>query len=52
VRGIDQLLDAYAQDVRNVAQSEAVALVGIFDAFEQYGATRVCVAVRRHPEIT
>jgi lysophospholipase L1-like esterase len=37
-RGIDQLLDLYAQDVRDVAQSEAVALVDIFTAFEQYAA--------------
>ncbi len=35
-RGIDQLLDLYAQDVRAVAISEAVALVDIFAAFEQY----------------
>jgi lysophospholipase L1-like esterase len=39
-RGIDQLLDAYAEDVRAVAKSEAVALVDVFAAFEQYGAIR------------
>jgi lysophospholipase L1-like esterase len=35
-RGIDQLLDLYAEDVRAVAISESVALVDIFAAFEQY----------------
>jgi len=38
VRGIDKLLDLYAQDVRDVAKKEAVALVDIFEAFERYGA--------------
>jgi lysophospholipase L1-like esterase len=38
VRGIDKLLDVYAQDVRDVAKNESVALVDIFEAFEHYGA--------------
>jgi lysophospholipase L1-like esterase len=38
-RGIDQLLDLYAQDVRDVARAESVALVDVFEAFENYGAT-------------
>jgi lysophospholipase L1-like esterase len=38
VRGIDKLLDVYAQDVRDVARSEAVPLVDIFAAFESYGS--------------
>jgi lysophospholipase L1-like esterase len=38
VRGIDKLLDVYAQDVREVAKGESVALVDIFEAFEHYGA--------------
>jgi lysophospholipase L1-like esterase len=38
VRGIDKLLDRYAQDVRDVAKSEAVPLVDIFEVFERYGA--------------
>ncbi len=37
VRGIDRLLEVYAQDVRDVAKSEAVTLVDVFDAFERYG---------------
>jgi len=36
VRGIDLLLDQYATDVRNVAKSESVPLVDVFDAFERY----------------
>jgi len=36
VRGIDRLLDGYAQDVRDVARSDSVALVDVFDAFEHY----------------
>jgi len=39
VRGIDKLLDLYAQDVRDVAKSEAVALVDVFTAFESYGSS-------------
>jgi len=35
-RGIDRLLEPYAGDVRAVAQGEQVALVDVFDAFEQY----------------
>lgn len=38
VRGIDQLLDLYAQDVRDVARTEHVALVDVFQAFENYGS--------------
>lgn len=37
VRGIDRLLDRYATDVRDVAKSEAVPLVDVFAAFENYG---------------
>jgi lysophospholipase L1-like esterase len=37
VRGIDKLLDLYAQDARDVAHSEQVALVDVFQAFEDYG---------------
>ena len=37
VRGIDLLLDQYATDVRNVAKSEFLPLVDVFDAFERYG---------------
>ncbi|MGC1389113.1 MAG: GDSL-type esterase/lipase family protein [Steroidobacteraceae bacterium] len=37
VRGIDRFLDVYAQDVRDVANSEAVALVDVFEAFERFG---------------
>jgi len=36
-RGIDLLLDQYAEDVRGVAKSESLPLVDIFDAFERYG---------------
>jgi lysophospholipase L1-like esterase len=37
VRGIDLLLDQYAEDVRDVAKSESLSLVDVFDAFELYG---------------
>ncbi len=37
-RGIDRLLDVYAQDVRDVARGEDVAMIDVFEAFEQYGA--------------
>jgi lysophospholipase L1-like esterase len=37
VRGIDLLLDLYAEDVRNVAKNESLPLVDVFDAFERYG---------------
>ncbi len=37
VRGIDLLLDQYAEDVRSVAKSESLPLVDVFDAFEGYG---------------
>jgi hypothetical protein len=37
VRGIDLLLDQYSHDVRNVAKSESLPLVDVFDAFERYG---------------
>jgi len=37
VRGIDLLLDQYAEDVRDVAKSESLPLVDVFDAFERYG---------------
>ena len=37
VSGIDRLLDVYAEDVRDVAKSESVALVDVFEAFERYG---------------
>jgi lysophospholipase L1-like esterase len=36
-RGIDLLLDQYAQDVRSVAKSDSLPLVDVFDAFERYG---------------
>jgi lysophospholipase L1-like esterase len=36
-RGIDLLLDHYAEDVRSVAKSESLPLVDVFDAFERYG---------------
>jgi len=36
-RGIDLLLDQYAEDVRSVANSESLPLVDVFDAFERYG---------------
>jgi lysophospholipase L1-like esterase len=38
-RGIDRLLEAYAQDIRDVAKSESVAVVDVFQAFESYGET-------------
>jgi lysophospholipase L1-like esterase len=37
-RGIDRWLDLYAQDVRDVARTEHVTLVDVFQAFEDYGA--------------
>jgi lysophospholipase L1-like esterase len=37
VRGIDLLLDQYAEDVRDVAKNESLPLVDVFDAFERYG---------------
>jgi len=37
-RGIDKLLETYAQDARDVARSESVPLVDVFRAFEDYGA--------------
>ncbi len=37
-RGIDRLLDLYAQDVRDVARAEQAPLVDIHRAFEEYGA--------------
>jgi len=36
-RGIDGLLDLYAQEVRDVVGEEAVALVDVHAAFEEYG---------------
>jgi lysophospholipase L1-like esterase len=39
VRGIDLLLDQYAEDVRGVAKRESLPLVDVFDAFERYGNT-------------
>jgi len=36
-RGIDALLDLYAQDVRDVARDEDTAIVDVFAAFEDYG---------------
>jgi len=36
-RGIDQLLEQYANDVRTVARSERVVLVDVYQAFEAYG---------------
>jgi lysophospholipase L1-like esterase len=38
VRGIDLLLDVYAQDVRDVARQNVLPLVDVFDAFERYGS--------------
>jgi len=38
VRGIDRLLDVYAQDVREVAKTESLPLVDVFAAFESYGS--------------
>ena len=37
-RGLDALLDLYAQDARDVARAEAVPLVDVHRAFEEYGA--------------
>ncbi len=37
-RGIDKLLEVYAQDARDIARSESVPLVDVFRAFEEYGA--------------
>ncbi len=37
-RGINALLDRYAQDVRDVARDEGTALVDVLAAFEDYGA--------------
>jgi lysophospholipase L1-like esterase len=36
-RGIDQLLQQYASDVRTVARSERVVLIDVYQAFEAYG---------------
>jgi lysophospholipase L1-like esterase len=36
-RGIDRLLDLYAEDVREVAREEEVPLVDVHRAFEDYG---------------
>jgi lysophospholipase L1-like esterase len=36
-RGIDRLLDVYAQDVRDVAKTDSLPLVDVFAAFENYG---------------
>ena len=36
-RGLDALLDLYAEDARAVARDEAVPLVDVHRAFEQYG---------------
>jgi lysophospholipase L1-like esterase len=36
-RGIDLLLDQYAEDTRTVARTESLPLVDVFDAFERYG---------------
>ena len=36
-RGINGLLDLYAQDARDVAREEAVPLVDVHQAFEEYG---------------
>jgi lysophospholipase L1-like esterase len=35
-RGIDALLDLYAQDVRDVAREEKVAMIDVFKAFEDH----------------
>ena len=37
-RGIDALLDLYAQDARDVAREEALPLVDLHGAFEDYGS--------------
>ena len=36
-RGINALLDLYAQDVRDVATEQGTPLVDVFAAFEDYG---------------
>jgi acyl-CoA thioesterase-1 len=36
-RGLDELLDGYAQEVRDVAREEAVPLVDVHATFEEYG---------------
>ena len=36
-RGIDALLDVYGQEVRDLARSEAIPLVDVHAAFEEYG---------------
>ena len=36
-RGINALLDLYAQDVREVANDKNVALIDVFKVFEDYG---------------
>jgi len=41
-RGINALLDLYAQDVRDVALEQGVPLVDVHLAFEQYGRTLGC----------
>lgn len=38
-RGIDRLLDVYAEDMRAVAREEGVPLVDVFEAFEAHGRT-------------
>jgi lysophospholipase L1-like esterase len=35
-RGIDRLLDVYAEDARTVATRESLPLVDVFAAFEDY----------------
>jgi hypothetical protein len=40
LRGIDPLLDQYAQDLRSAARSESLTLVDIFDVFERCGKVR------------
>jgi lysophospholipase L1-like esterase len=37
MQGVDRLLELYAQDMRDVAKSESVPLVDIYEAFERYG---------------
>jgi len=41
-RGINALLDLYAQDVRDVALEQGVPLVDVHLAFEEYGKTPGC----------
>ena len=41
-RGINALLDLYAQDVRDVALEQGVPLVDVHLAFEEYGRTPGC----------